>query len=82
MLTLITDTGLNEVQFPKELQRRSVFGSSRTRTGLNEVQFPKELQRRGCSRVSGCCSCLNEVQFPKELQHVTRIVTSQGGKPQ
>ena len=35
---------LNEVQFPKELQRfapRSVMGAW---TGLNEVQFPKELQ--------------------------------------
>ena len=38
---------LNEVQFPKELQRfapRSVMGAW---TGLNEVQFPKELQQVG-----------------------------------
>ena len=37
---------LNEVQFPKELQRSHITTRVRRLIGLNEVQFPKELQRR------------------------------------
>ena len=37
--------GLNEVQFPKELQHILIAGHLHGHAGLNEVQFPKELQR-------------------------------------
>ena len=37
-------TGLNEVQFPKELRRPGTPHSPAC-PGLNEVQFPKELRR-------------------------------------
>ena len=40
-----TRSSLNEVQFPKELQRDGGGLSVGRRTCLNEVQFPKELQQ-------------------------------------
>ena len=45
IFTAVVLSSLNEVQFPKELQRADppVWGWGLM--GLNEVQFPKELQR-------------------------------------
>ena len=45
-------TGLNEVQFPKELRRRPLVRPS-MRCGLNEVQFPKKLQGQDLSDLHG-----------------------------
>ena len=66
-------TGLNEVQFPKELQRgrRGIGGDPRRRASM------KCSSRRNCN-ITRAISLnrgpgLNEVQFPKELQQVYPI---------
>ena len=41
---------LNEVQFPKELQRPHLALADSAARCLNEVQFPKELQLPGMGR--------------------------------
>ena len=62
---------LNEVQFPKELQRGATLRTGTTGC-LNEVQFPKELQPFPPPCPPATSTGLNEVQFPKELQPVIR----------
>ena len=64
--------GLNEVQLPKELQRRGGLTLWKPLRSLNEVQLPKELQLSACVPTRPRRTSLNEVQLPKELQRVGR----------
>ena len=73
---------LNEVQFPKELQRVGIVAGAAA-----VVASMKCSSRRNCNRstrLAECAGarCLNEVQFPKELQHGSSHITVLDPKPQ